>query len=228
MPLSPVPHVRGLLLAAGAGRRFGGPKALARKDAHGPTLAEGAIEVLLDGGCDGVTVVVGAAADEVTRVLTPLLRRVAPSSTDPDVDLVGCADWAEGMGASLRAGLAALAARPGVEATLVTLVDLPDVGPDVVSRLLSHDRGVTGRGGLEERPGRKGRWRAALGRAAYGGAPGHPALIGREHWDAVAGSAIGDRGARAYFRTHAHDLIECGDLATGRDVDQPEDLTMPD
>ena len=51
--------------------------------------------------------------------------------------------------------------------------------------------------------------------------PGHPALIGRSHWEAVAHEAGGDQGARGYFRTHPHDLVECGDLATGRDADTP-------
>ncbi len=191
MPLTPVPHVRGLLLAAGAGRRFGGPKALARKEAHGPTLVEAAVGVLRDGGCDGVTIVVGAAADEVAGVLAPLLAEQE----------------------SLRAGLAAFSETSGVEAALVSLVDLPDVGPDVVARLLSLAS-----------PRHEGQGRAVLARAAYGGVPGHPALIGRDHWEDVIAAATGDRGARDYYRAHAHDLIECGDLATGRDADRPEEL----
>ena len=50
-------------------------------------------------------------------------------------------------------------------------------------------------------------------------------LLGRDHWVGVAESAAGDRGARDYFRTHPHDVVECGDLATGNDVDTPTELS---
>jgi CTP:molybdopterin cytidylyltransferase MocA len=161
---------------------------------------ERAVDVLVRGGCEGVTVVVGAAADEVVAVL---------DGASQEVDVVRCEDWSEGMGASLRAGLAALAPRSEVEAVLVGLVDLPDVGPAVVRRVLA----AAG-----------DRWRSELSRAAYDGVPGHPTLIGRDHWAGVREGARGDRGARDYFRAHEHRLVECGDLATGRDVDTPADL----
>ena len=50
--------------------------------------------------------------------------------------------------------------------------------------------------------------------------PGHPVVLGRDHWEGVAASAVGDRGARDYLAAHAVDLVECGDLATGADVDR--------
>src|SRR5207248_414355 len=57
----------GLLLAAGAGRRFGGPKALALLD--GEPLVLRALRTLEAAGCEPVRVVVGAAAPEVTALL---------------------------------------------------------------------------------------------------------------------------------------------------------------
>ncbi|HET8988488.1 MAG TPA: nucleotidyltransferase family protein [Humibacillus sp.] len=206
------PHVRGLVLAAGAGRRMGGPKALLRVAPDEPTLVEQAVDLLTAGGCDGVTVVVGAAGDEVEVLVRSLGR---------DVDIARCPDWDEGMGASLRAGLTALAAATHegeglTEAALVTLVDLPDLTAEVVARVLNPAPAAA--------LGSEARWRAMLRRAAYGGLPGHPALIGRDHWQEVAREATGDQGARGYFRTHAHDLVECGDLATGRDADTPGQL----
>ena len=211
-----VPHVRGLVLAAGAGRRMGGPKALLRVTPDEPTLVERAVDLLTVGGCDGVTVVVGAAGDEVELLVRSLGR---------DTTVARCPDWDDGMGASLRAGLASLAASThegeGVtEAVLVTLVDLPDLTPDVVARVLDSADDA----GDSSEPRAQGHWRRELRRAAYGGLPGHPALIGRDHWEAVAREAGGDQGARGYFRSHPHDLIECGDLATGRDADTPTEL----
>ena len=187
----------GLVLAAGAGRRLGGPKALVRLAEGGPTLVETAVARVTEGGCDGVVVVVGAAGDEVAALVR-----------GRGVELVTAPDWDEGMGASLRAGLAHLEAG-AADLALVTLVDLPDVTADVVRRVLAaaHDAGP-----------------AALARAAYDGIPGHPVAIGREHWAAVRSSAHGDRGARDHLRATPHLLVECGDLATGRDLDTVGDL----
>jgi nicotine blue oxidoreductase len=185
----------GLLLAAGAGRRYGGPKALA----HGGGWLRRALAALVDGGCEPVRVVLGAGADEAVRLL--------PS---PELAVVA-ADWDAGMSASLRAGLAALARLvpddvPEPSAVLVHLVDLPDVGADVVRRLAEHAA------------------RAAVARAAYRGTPGHPVLIGRDHWAAVASVATGDHGARDWLAARPElRLVECSDLASGRDIDHPGD-----
>jgi CTP:molybdopterin cytidylyltransferase MocA len=176
----------GLLLAAGAGRRHGGPKALV------PGWLEHATTVLRDGGCTEVLVVLGAAADEA-RALVP-----------PGVAVTVAADWDEGMAASLRAGLTDLASSDATGA-LVHLVDLPDVGPDVVRRIVEAGGDAA----------------TALVRATFRGSPGHPVLIGRSHWGQVIATATGDHGAREHLRATAHEVVECGDLATGRDIDEP-------
>jgi CTP:molybdopterin cytidylyltransferase MocA len=49
--------------------------------------------------------------------------------------------------------------------------------------------------------------------------PGHPVLLGRDHWAGVIDSATGDQGARTYLSRHEVEFVECGDLASGRDVD---------
>ncbi|MGK5548839.1 nucleotidyltransferase family protein [Streptomyces sp. URMC 127] len=196
-PVPPAP-VAGLLLAAGGGRRLGGrPKALL--GFRGRPLVEHAARALRDGGCSPVHVVLGAAAADV-RVHADLTH----------CTLVDNPGWPDGMGSSLRAGLAALAATD-VAAVVVSLVDQPGVGAAAVSRLLAAHRAGAG-----------------LAAASYGGERGHPVLFAREHWDGVARAAAGDRGARAYLREHAAavTLVECADVADPRDVDVPDDLGL--
>lgn len=196
--------VLGLVLAAGSGSRMGRPKALVTGPSGEAWLARAA-RVLREGGCDPVYVVIGAATEEV--------RRVVPAG----VEVVVAEDWEEGMGASLRTGLGAilLAASASTSASgaasatavLVMLVDTPDVSAAVVRRLLASDASVQ-----------------ALGRSTYEGVPGHPVLIGRDHWAGVLATARGDRGARDYLARHPVTLVECADLGSGTDVDTSVDL----
>ncbi len=196
---SPCPaRVVGLVLAAGRGRRMGGPKALIRLKATGPTLLESAVSVVRQGGCSEVVVVVGAAAERVGALGERLGARVVEER-----------GWAEGMGASLRAGLAAVSPLEA-DASLVTLVDLADITAEVVARVIAAADPADPT--------------SALVRAAYHGGEGHPVLLGRRHWPGVARQAQGDQGARAYLARRAVRLVECGDLATGRDLDRPADV----
>lgn len=173
---------------------MGGPKALVHLD--GEPLVRRAVRVLAHGGCSPLVVVVGAAADEVVPLLPAGVQAVVATG------------WAEGMGASLRAGLSALdALDPVPDAALVHLVDLPGVTAAAVARLAA----LSGRG--------------ALVRAAYESRPAHPVLIGRAHWAGVRAAATGDSGARSYLSGHPElELVECGDLAVPDDVDTPEQL----
>ena len=181
------------MLAAGSGRRFGQPKALA--DTGSGAWVRRAVDAL--SACDRVVVVIGAEADAV--------RAVLPTG----VDVVVNPDHATGMGSSLRAGLGAVEVA-GAEAALVMLVDLPDVGRAVVDRVLGAvDRSDPTR---------------TLARAAYDGRPGHPVLIGRGHFAGVMAAARGDSGAREYLAGHRTDVVECGDIGSGRDVDRPDQL----
>jgi CTP:molybdopterin cytidylyltransferase MocA len=177
---------------------MGRPKALV--PLGGEPLVRRAARVLADGGCAPLVVVLGAAAEQVA----PLLPAGAHAVVAPD--------WAEGMGASLRAGLAAAERlEPAPDAVLVHLVDLPGVTAAAVARLAA-------RSGPD-----------ALVRAAYAGRPAHPVLLGRAHWAGVRAAATGDSGARTYLAGHPDlELVECGDLAEPDDVDTPEQLARYD
>lgn len=202
--------VAGLLLAAGAGLRFGGPKALARLG--GELLVDRGARLLREGGCDPVLVVLGAAADGV----------VARAKLD-GATVVAAEGWREGAGASLRAGLAAaagLATSAGlptahlvdaghVDAVVIALVDQPSLGPGAVVRLVG-----AGRQGAE----------AAV--ATYGGVPGHPVLLARSVWAEVATLALGEVGARGWLRANPERVrrVACDGTGSPDDVDTVEDL----
>lgn len=175
------------MLAAGAGARAGGPKAL-RRDADGVPWLHLAVAALRDGGCDPVLVVLGAEADTARALL-------------PDgAGVVVADDWADGLSASLKAGLRALDA----DAAVVTLVDLHGLPAEAVARILEAPVETT-----------------TLRRATYAGRPGHPVLLGRDHWTAAAASAEGDRGAGRYLKAQGAELVELSGLWDGEDDDDP-------
>lgn len=175
--------IGGVVLAAGAGTRYGMPKVLA----GGGEWLRAAVTALRDGGCGDIVVVLGAAAVDV-----PAPARAVVAS-----------DWAEGMSASLRAGLSALQAGTA-DCAVVLTVDTPDIGAAAVRRVL--DAALTSSSGLA--------------RAQYGDRPGHPVVIARPHWPHLVATVRGDEGARSFLA--ARDdvvLVDCADLATGADVD---------
>ncbi|GAB3205757.1 nucleotidyltransferase family protein [Marinactinospora thermotolerans] len=180
--------VAGLLLAAGEGSRLGRPKALV--ELEGERLVDRGARILREGGCDPVYVVTGAADVTVEAAVT-----------------IHNPDWADGMGSSLRMGLATLP--PGVDAVVVALADQPLVTPAAIGRLLGAYREGA---------------RAAV--ATYSGNLRNPVLLGREHWPSVHALAEGDVGARHFLRAYSHlvTMVACDDVARPDDIDTPEDL----
>lgn len=116
-----VAGLAGVVLAAGAGTRFGGPKQLARID--GDTLVVRAARLAI--GCcpAGVVVVTGAWAAEVAAALADVPVRLAHNTR-----------WSEGMAASIRCGVEALPAR--ASALLVLLCDQAGVTSADLQRLI--------------------------------------------------------------------------------------------
>jgi len=177
----PGPRAAGLLLAAGAGVRHGMPKVLAEQ---GKWLRS-AVAALAGGGCDDVVVVLGAAVVDVPAPARPVVAE----------------DWQQGMGASLAAGLAAAG---DADFAVVLTVDTPDVGADVVDRLLTAARTAP----------------SGIARAVYGGRPGHPVVIADRHWPELVATLHGDEGARRFLAARSDVVtVDCADLATGLDID---------
>jgi molybdenum cofactor cytidylyltransferase len=110
-----------LVLAAGAGKRFGGRKQLA--ELAGRPLLEHAIASANAAPASRVVVVLGAHAAEIQE-------RVAFGRAEPVV----CESWGEGMAAPLRRGIAAV---HDAEAALVLLGDQPLVTVAAIERVVA-------------------------------------------------------------------------------------------
>ncbi len=120
--------IAAIVLAAGAGSRFGGGKLLAPY--RGRPMIEGALVNLADAPVDETVVVVGADAKRLREVCEPYGVRVVENP-----------GWAEGMSTSVRAGLKALG--PEAQAAVVLLADQPLVGTGAVERLVeAFERGA--------------------------------------------------------------------------------------
>jgi molybdenum cofactor cytidylyltransferase len=113
--------VAGVVLAAGAGTRFGAsPKQLA--DFHGRPLLEWAVRAQCEvPELDRVLVVLGSYAGEIAAAVD--LGRA---------QTVVCEEWALGQAWSLRRGVASLADGGEVSKVVVTLGDAPLVTPEVI------------------------------------------------------------------------------------------------
>lgn len=108
--------IAAVVLAAGVGSRFGGPKQRLFLPAVLSALAESSV--------DDVVVVAGAHRLEI------------------DARVVDCTDWERGPGASLRCGVRALPEQ--AEAAVVVLADGPDLAPQAVDRVIDAWRGGAG------------------------------------------------------------------------------------
>jgi CTP:molybdopterin cytidylyltransferase MocA len=183
-----------VLLAAGEGSRFGGPKALI--ELGGRTLAQRGVDTLRAGGADPILVVTGAAPVRLNGTLT-----------------VDNPEWRTGMGSSLRAALrflqAGSAAPADPQAVVVMLADQPLVGAEPVIRLIAAYRAgatvaVATYGGKPRNP-------VLLAREHW-----------PEAAEMATGDSGARTFLRA--RPELVTLIECGDVGRPDDIDTPDDL----
>lgn len=190
-------RVLGAVLAAGAGRRFGGDKLVAPLD--GEPLVAHAVRALRDSGaCEAIAAAVRDTDDPVALALGAR-----------DVRCVVARGADEGMSASVRT-LAALAASEGFDALLVALGDQPHIEHGVVARVVARWRSATPR--------------PLIVAPTYRGTRGHPVLFAAPLF-AELQAVRGDAGARGVIRAHAgQSSLVPVDVDPPRDVDTQDDL----
>ncbi|MFN3858860.1 MAG: NTP transferase domain-containing protein [Caulobacter sp.] len=194
-----------LVLAAGAGARFGGAKLLAPW--RGGPLIEAALGAAFAAPARGVTVVTGAWAEGVGAAAAGFVARTRQGER---LRCVHAADHGLGLSASLKAGLAAL---PGdCAGAMIFLGDMPLVPPDLAGTMLA---------ALPEG--------AAAAAPVFEGRRGHPVLLRRALFPALAGLE-GDAGAGRVLAGLGEGLMlwPVGDAGVLRDIDRPGDLEAAD
>lgn len=181
-----------IVLAAGASTRFGSAKQLVR--IAGRPMLHAAVTRAVEVAGNAVTVVLGARAEE----LAPLLSH-SPAS------IVINRDWREGLGSSIRAGVARLPA--SCSGALLLLADQAAVTAEDLRRLA-------------------GVWRRqpeCVAAAVYGATVGVPAIFPRSAFSELL-QLRGDQGARALIQRNPDRLVRVPMARAGIDIDTPEDL----
>jgi molybdenum cofactor cytidylyltransferase len=186
--------IAGVVLAAGGASRFGAPKQLAQLEGR-PLLQHAVDAVLAVPAVDPVVVVLGAVAERVREAVSMGGARA-----------VVCADWAQGMAASLRCGIEAVGDADWI---VVTLGDQPRVTAQVIAAVVDV---------ADSAPAS-----VAAVRATYDGVPGHPVALSRAMLPGVA-KLRGDVGARELLGGASVRTFEAGRLCDPVDVDTPEEL----
>jgi molybdenum cofactor cytidylyltransferase len=192
----PPRKVAAVILAAGRSTRMGGPNKLL-EEIGGKPIVRWAVEAALASHARPVVVVTGHQGDRVASALKGLEFRRAHNP-----------DFAEGLSASLRAGLATLPA--DVDAVAVMLGDMPEVTGELIDKLAAAIDPA--RGLLVAVPTRDGR-------------RGNPVVWMRRFFDELS-HLEGDVGARYLIAQHNEAVVEVPveDDGAFRDIDTPEAL----
>ena len=187
-------RVATVVLAAGGSRRMGSPKQLLRID--GITLVRRAAETALASRCEGVYVIVGAAAETVRREVSGLRLQVVENR-----------HWEKGLAGSIRVGIEAVrTARPEFDAAILTPVDQPWIHSALLDRLIE-----VFEGGERE-----------IVACSYAGTVGAPALFSRRHFADLT-SLSGDRGAKSVLEARAAEVAQVPFPEGATDLDTPRD-----
>ena len=191
---SPTFRFGAVILAAGPSTRMGTPKQLL--DFGGKPLLVRAIEAALASPAWPVVVVLGAHAERIRPTLAKLPILVTENP-----------EWAEGMAASIRAGVTTLRQfSRSLDAALIALCDQPAFSADTIAQLVAAQQ-ATGR---------------SIVAARYSGRQGAPALFLREHFPTLV-ALTGEEGARALLNGSTGQVAAVDLPALALDLDTPSD-----
>ena len=184
------------MLAAGRSTRMGGPNKLLAEIAHRP-LVRIVVEEALASRAKPVIVVVGHQRAEVEKALAGL-----------PVHLVHNPDFAQGLGTSLKAGIAAVPA--DADGAIICLGDMPQVDASLIDRLI---------GAFDPDGG------ALIVMPTVEGKRGNPVLWSRRFFPDLM-AIEGDVGARHFIGRYSEAVVEVPleGKAALVDVDTPEAL----
>jgi molybdenum cofactor cytidylyltransferase len=181
-----------VVLAAGASTRFGSPKQLVR--VNGRPLLHAVVGRAVEIAGHSVTVVLGANAAE----LAPLMKHTPAS-------VIVNRDWSEGMGSSIRAGIARVPS--SCAGVMLMLADQAAVTTEDLRRLINSWR----------------RQPEYIVAAQYSGTTGAPAIFPRTSFVDLA-ALRGDSGARSVFGRNPDRVVRVRMESAALDIDTPEDL----
>jgi molybdenum cofactor cytidylyltransferase len=185
--------IAAIILAAGPSTRLGQPKQLV--EVGGRALLARVVDCAARAGFDPVIAVLGADAG-----------RVGLSIEDTAARIVHNVEWREGMASSIRAGLAALGDRSGVDGVLLLVSDQPRISAELLQRILETFDGTP----------------EGIVACEYAGALGVPALFGSARFDELS-RLRGDRGAKQVLLDHEARVRRVPWPEGALDVDRPGD-----
>ena len=189
------PHIVGILLAAGAGSRFGGGKLLHLL--NGVAIGVRSARNMLAAGLQ-VTAVVRPGSEELTRLLQA-----------EGVAVTVCANAADGMGVSLAhvTGQTLLHANAAA-GWVVALADMPRIRPETIAQVADAVRAG-----------------ASIAAPAYQGERGHPVGFGAALRDELLACGGDEGARTVIKRHHAEILLLASDdPGVIFDIDRREDV----
>jgi len=187
----PEKRVAILLLAAGPSKRLGTPKQLLPY--RNRSLLRYITAIAVASRACRTCVVLGAEAGRLKREIADL-----------PVECVHNPEWEEGLGSSIRSGVAAMSG--GVDAILILLCDQPLVSAELLDEIIGAYR-TSGK---------------AIVACEYGGQLGVPALFDRSLLPELAGLG-GDRGAKQIIAAHSAEAYRIAFPEGAVDIDTMND-----